>query len=298
MTGAQPSLPRDPRAGNAVLRMARGFGYLFEGWGFVMSKHPALIKHCLLPLAINLVVFVFAAVGLYYFYGDLVNLIWAKPASWLLRVFWYLFYVFIFLLVVLISYVAFFVVQAILSAPFNDLLSERVEMLAYEQTPPPFAIGRFMRILGRTLVHELAKLGIWLAVMVPLFLLNLVLPIIGPALFLVLGYYLTATFFGYNYLDYCMSRREWRFGKKWRALLDNKALTFGFGSSLATALLVPVVGILCVPMAAVGGTLMFCDMEKNGAFAELEPPKKRAPAEAPRDEPPPAPTSPGERSHE
>ena len=43
-------------------------------------------------------------------------------------------------LVLLLSYVAFFVVQAILSAPFNDLLSERVEQLAYGNEPPPFSM--------------------------------------------------------------------------------------------------------------------------------------------------------------
>jgi CysZ protein len=292
---AAPARPRpDPRQGHLFVRMARGFGYLFEGWGFVLGKHPSLIKHCLMPLAINLLVFVLAAIGLYYFYGDLVNLIWARPGSWFLRIFWYLFYVFIFLLVILIAYVGFFVVQAILSAPFNDLLSERVEQLVAGETPPPFSLARFSRIILRTVLHELARLGIWIGVMLPLFLLNLVLPFFGPLIFLVGGFYVTATFFGYTYLDYSMSRREWSFGRKWKVLLANRGLTFGFGSSLATALLVPVAGILCVPMAAVGGTLMFCDLERAGAFLEPGPVQpQKAPASSPDGAaPPPAASTP------
>jgi CysZ protein len=283
-----PSRP-EPRQGHLFARMARGFGYLFEGWGFVLGKHPSLIKYCLLPLAINLLVFVLVGLGLYFFYGDLVNLIWAKPASWFWRIFWYLFYVFIFLLVVLIAYVAFFVVQAILSAPFNDLLSERVEQLVAGEVPPAFSLARFSRIILRTILHELARLGIWIGVMLPLFLLNLVLPFFGPLLFLVLGFYVSATFFGYTYLDYSMSRREWSFGRKWKVLLANRALTFGFGSSLAVALLVPVAGILCVPMTAVGGTLMFCDLERAGAFAAFEPPAPAASSSPPDVDPAPSP---------
>jgi CysZ protein len=278
---------KDPRDGGALTRLFRGFGYLFEGWGFVFGKHPSLLKHCLLPLAINLLVFSGVAVGLYFFYGDLVNLIWAKPTSWFTRILWYLLYVFIFLVVMLIVYVAFFVVQAILSAPFNDLLSEKVEHLAYGLEAPKFSWGRFSRSLGRTVLHELIKLGIWIGIMLPLFLLNLVIPVLGPMLFLVVGFWVTATFFGYDYLDYSMGRREWSFSRKWKVLRENRALTFGFGSSIAVALLIPVVGILCVPMVAVGGTLLFCDLERAGAFAEAEAAAAAAaPAKSDAGEPP------------
>lgn len=259
---------RDPREGGAVNRFFRGFGYLFEGWGFVFGKHPALVKFCLLPLLINLLVFAGVGVALYFFYGDLVNLIWAKPESWLLRVLWYLAYVFIFVAILLLSYLAFFVLQAILSAPFNDVLSERVEELAYGRSPPPFAWARLARGLGATVLHEMAKLSIYVAVMLPLFFLNVIIPVLGPALFMFAGGYLTAKFFAYDFMDFAMARREWPFSRKWRVLKQHRALTIGFGSALAVALLVPLVGLLCVPMAAVGGTLMFCDLERAGAFAD------------------------------
>jgi CysZ protein len=275
---AAPTASIDPRSGSAAARFARGFGYLFRGWSFVLGNHPRLILLCLLPLLINILVFCGMLVALYYFYGDLVNLIWAKPASWFVRIFWYLFYVFIFLLVMLMAYGAFFVVQALLSAPFNDLLSEHTERLAYAHDPPPFSMARLTRNLGRTLLGELTKLTVYLLIIGPLFLMNLILPLVGPALFLSVGFYLTATFFGYDYLDFCMARREWPLGRKWRVLRANQGLMLGFGSALALALLMPVFGILCVPMAAVGGTLLFCDLERAGAFEASgpEPPAPRS----------------------
>jgi CysZ protein len=221
-----------------------------------------------MPLLINVLVFSGVAVGLYYYYGDLVELIWARPDSWLYRALWYVLYVFILLLILLVAYAAFFVVQAALSAPFNDLLSERVEHLAFGREPPPFSWGRLGRGLVRALTHELSKLGVYVLIMGPLFLLNLVIPVVGPVVFLIGGFYATAIFFAYDFMDYSMDRREWPFRRKWSVVKQNRALTFGFGSSLALALLVPVLGLMSVPMAAVGGTLLFSDLDRAGAFEQ------------------------------
>jgi len=269
MTESQKERPiSDPQEGGAFTRLFRGAGYLAQGWGFVFSQHPSLLKLCLLPLLINLLVFAGVAVGLYFYYADIVNWIWARPDSWLVRIMWYLLYVFVFLLVLLLAYVAFFVVQAILSAPFNDVLSARTEQLAYTKDPPPFRLEMLLKGLGKTLVHELAKLGIYLAIIVPLFVLNLLIPVLGPIVFLFAGFYISAVFFAYDFMDFCMARRDWTFGQKWRALKQNRALTVGFGGALAGALLIPVFGLFCIPMAAVGGTLLFCDLEVSGAFAD------------------------------
>jgi CysZ protein len=281
--------PRDPTPGGRVARFFRGAGYLAEGWNFVFSRHPTLLKLCLLPLLINLVVFVGVGIALYFYYGDIVNLIWARPDSWLVRILWYLLYIFIFLLVLLLGYITFFVLQAILSAPFNDLLSERTESLAFGQEPPPLTASRFLLGLGKTVAHELIKLGIYLAFIIPLFLLNLVIPVVGPLLFLFVGFYISSVFFAYDFMDYSMGRRMWSFGEKWRALKKHRALTVGFGAALAGALLIPVFGLLCVPMAAVGGTLLFCDLERSGAFEAAGPAAspKAEPSGEPEDAPPP-----------
>jgi CysZ protein len=102
--------------------------------------------------------------------------------------------------------------------------------------------------------------------MLPLVVASLLLPVVGHGLFLVGGVYLTAIFLGYDYMDFCMARREWSFSRKWRALKDNRALALGLGGGLALVMLVPILGLLSLPMAAVGGTLLFCDLERAGAF--------------------------------
>jgi CysZ protein len=260
---------QDPREGHLLARLFRGFGYLFRGFDFVLDKNPSLLKFCVAPLLISLLILSGVGVLLYFYYGDLVNWIWARPESWLLRILWYLMYVFIFLLVMLLGYITFFVLQAIVAAPFNDILSEQVEALAYGKEPPPFSMARLGRGLLLTVGHELLKLGVYLGIMLPLLLCKFI-PLLGPPVLLFGGFYVTAVFTSYDFMDFSMARRELPWKTKWGLLKGNRALTMGFGASLATALLVPVVGSVCVPMAAVGGTLLFCDLERAGALENEE----------------------------
>lgn len=265
-TQAQPAETAtrpDPRLGGGLERWGRGFGYLMQGWAFV-GKHPSLIKFCLLPMLLTILVFIGTFWGFWHYYADIVAFFWKKPDGWT-AIFWWVFYVLFFFAAIMLGYVLFFVVQSLLTAPFNDLLSERVEEVAYGNAPKPFSLSFMMKNLGRTLVHELARLGIYLAWMVPLLLLNFV-PVIGTIAFSVGGFILTARFLAYNNLEYCMARREWRFARKRQLLRDHRSLTNGLGMGVALVLLVPVVGLLSVPMAAVGGTLLFCDLDKAGAF--------------------------------
>ena len=247
-------------------RYFRGMGYLTAGFRFVLHHHPSLFKYCLLPLLISGLVLLAVATGLFYHYRTLVNLLWAKPTFWLLEVLWYVFYIFGLLAVVLVALGVSLVLQAVLAAPFNDLLSERAEMQSLGRPPPPFSWARASRTLGRTLAHELARLLIYLGLMAPLFIATLLIPILGHAVFAVAGFCVSAMYSGYDCLDPCMSRREWSFARKWRVLREQRALTLGLGSGLTFGLLVPILGIFCLPMAVVGGTLLFCDLERAGAF--------------------------------
>ena len=282
--------PHDPRHGGYIERLLRGYGYLFRGCGFVL-RHPALLRFVWLPILLALVLFAGVAYVVTAYYGEVVNWIWAKPGSWLV-VFWYLFSALTTLVALLAGYVIFFVLLGLLTAPFNDALSERVEQMAYGREAAPFSWSTLMAGLGRALGHELFKLGWWLSSMIPLLVISLFVPGIGAAIAAVGGFVITARFLAYEHMDYCMGRREWAFSKKRRALKENRSLTTGFGISVASVLLLPIIGLLLVPMAAVGGTLLFCDLERCGAFAEMtiDPATGTTPsAVGPRGGTPPAP---------
>lgn len=267
----QATLPEDPRAGGSATRLLRGARYLTRAWGFVFSEHPSLLKYCALPLMISMAVITGVVATLGYYYNDIVGAIWARPEQWYWMILWYLMYVFMLLLVIVVGYVAFFLLQTLLSAPFNDMLTEQVELIAYGKTPPPFNFAKFARGIAVSLVHALIKLSIYLVFMLPLLLLGWVIPFVGPVISSVGGFIVTAYFICYDQMDFSMARREWSFGNKIRVVTANMGLTFGLGGAMAGMLWIPIIGILFLPLAAVGGTLLFCDLERNGALVHAGP---------------------------
>jgi len=261
---------RDPTSGSALGRAALGAGYFFEGAGFIFKRHPSLLKFCLIPLLINLLLCGAALFLLTFYRAELVNLIWQEPESWILRIVWYICYIFILLAAALLIYLSSFLIQSLLSAPFNDLLSEQVDLLAHGHEPPPFSWARLAKSTGRALSHQIKKLLLFLAVMVPLLLLNLVLPGIGTTVLAVGGFFLSARFLAYDSLDFSMAREDWSFKEKRALLSRHGASIFGFGATLVGLTMVPLFGLLCLPLAAAGGTLLFADIQAAEAVLQTD----------------------------
>ena len=116
---------------------------------------------------------------------------------------------------------------------------------------------------------EIAKKVLNVGILGPLWLVCLLVPGIGSILFAVLGGAVSAFFLGYDYHDYAFSRRRLPFRRKWALLTHNFAFTLGFGTNVSLMLLVPVVGLLFPPFAAVGGTIACLDYERYGRLAPL-----------------------------
>ncbi len=240
-----------------------------RGYRFVFREHPTLLRLCVAPLIINLLLFVGLAAGLGYYWNDIIAWIWPRPdgAAW--RALWYLLYGFMVIIVLLMGYMLFFALQGVLSAPFNDVISERVEKLAYGLEPPPFTVARFSKGIASAVFNEVRKQGVYLLAMGALLVLKILVPVVGPVLFLVGGFLVSANFFCYDFMDFSMARRELPWKAKMGLLRGNRSLTIGFGGLLAGAMAVPVLGSVTMPMAAVGGTLLFCDLHRAGALESV-----------------------------
>jgi CysZ protein len=259
----------DPQAGGAWSRFSRGLGYPFTGWRFVRA-HPELRRYCVIPILLNLLIVTTITMLLYHFYPDLVALIWKKPASVWLRVLWHILYVFMIGAALVVGFVLFYLLQGLLAAPFNDLISERTEQILAGHQPLPFSLRRFLRNLVVTVGHESLKFLMLGSILAALWLFcMIVLPGFGSLVFAVVGGAVSAFFLGYDYHDYALSRRRFRFGAKWKMLRANTAMTLGFGTSVAAMLLVPILGLFFPPFAAVGGTILCLDYER---FGRLPPP--------------------------
>ena len=59
-----------------------------------------------------------------------------------------------------------------------------------------------------------------------------------------------------QFIDYPMDASEISFGVMLKALADQRWLVLGFGATVSALLLVPLVNLLVIPAAVIGGSLL------------------------------------------
>jgi CysZ protein len=128
-------------------------------------------------------------------------------------------------------------------------------------------------------VLEIAKLGLWALVMIPLFVLSLVVPVVGQIIYAVFGFFFTAAYFAVDYIDWPASRRNRGISYRFSMLRAHFLPMLGFGTGVWLFLFVPLLNLLFMPAAVAGGTLLFLDLER--ARDESAPaPRELGPSQA------------------
>ncbi len=253
-------LPKD-----TVVGYWRGLSYPFKGLRFVFFQHPGLARFWLPPIAITLVLLVLSFVLGWSWHDDLVNYVWAQPSGdgfWngVLGVLHWLVRAVVLLLLWAVGVIAVVLLTNVVTAPFNDLLSEEVERLAIGKEGQPFSFATLMRDSLRTIGLELFKLVIYLVVMAPMFLLSYV-PVVGPVIYAIVGFLFTALYFSIDYVDWPASRRNRSIHYRFGMVQEHFLPMFGFGTGVWLFLFIPLVNLLFMPAAVAGGTLLFLELE-------------------------------------
>jgi uncharacterized protein involved in cysteine biosynthesis len=153
------------------------------------------------------------------------------------------------LVLLLLGVLTFSLVASIASSPFNDFLAESAERL----TDPPLK-----KIRKRGIGHTLKLILIDLAKTTAATVMSLValifswVPILNlfafGAAFLLLGF---------QYLSYPQTRRGQGVRQGFRFIGRHFFACLGFGAIFSVLFAIPIIAAFCVPLAVVGGTLLF-----------------------------------------
>ncbi len=165
------------------------------------------------------------------------------------------------ILLPVIAYFLFLPVTSLIAAPFNEAIAERVEERVTGRAAPPFSLGRLLRELALTVVHELRKFARWILLALGVLLVALV-PVVGPVLAVAGGGYLAARFAAWDALDATFSRWGWSYAQKITFLRARRSASLGLGAVIAGLLLVPGVNALAMPIGAAGGALLAIDVTR------------------------------------
>ena len=75
-----------------------------------------------------------------------------------------------------------------------------------------------------------------------------------------LGFCFAALLFAAQFGGWSLTRYFISFPGRWRVVWRNKSLGFGLGVATMVLMLVPLLNLVLLPLAAVGGTLLYCDL--------------------------------------
>ncbi len=254
-----------PDGGLAGLEgFTRGAGSFFRGVELLL-RHPRLLPLLVGPLLLTAALYLLLAYLALRYFSGWYEWFFSEKTAWYwtwsgIKLFAWLVF---FLVAGALSFFTFVTAGSAITAPFNDRLSLEVEKILIPNLVPPAPgwIGLAKEVL-RNLAHELAWGGLYLSALLALLPLNLI-PGAGQLLYGGLMAYLSSRTLAWYGLGYSLSRRGLSFSQKHEFLKEHRLPALGFGAAAFLLLLVPLATLFVLPLAAVGGTVLFCDLVKT-----------------------------------
>ncbi len=234
----------------AIVDLLKGLTFVFTGLRLLASK--GIRPFVIVPLLINIAVF---SIAVWLSTNQLE--IWMNRIlpSWLSFLEWILWPVFAIIFFFIIFY-SFSIIANLISAPFNAILSERVENKLKGLPVPKFQGYKSLpSLIFRTFKSETTKL-LYMAKWFILLLLITFIPglnIISPIAWIILGAWLIAI----EYVDYPMGNHELFFKDEIHALKKNKFLALGFGWGIAILTTIPFINFIAMPVGVSGATALW-----------------------------------------
>ncbi|MGL1958680.1 MAG: sulfate transporter CysZ [Colwellia sp.] len=250
-----PQLPNQqkitaPLAGN-------GAGYFFKGFELIRIK--GIRRFVFIPLFINTIFF---SVAFYFMFIELEHYMtiimnWLPSwLDWLSQLLWPLAVI---TLLVIFSFI-FSTAANWLAAPFNGLLSEKVEALLLSkkslyQAAPKGKATDIIKDIPRTLAREWTKLRYYLPRAIGFFILLWLLPVVGQILWFLFISWMMAI----QYKDYPFDNHKIPFAVMKQALQARKGLSYSFGITVALFAMLPIINLIVMPVAICGATALWVD---------------------------------------
>lgn len=235
--------------------------------GLKLLWHPKLRLFVLLPILLNIILMIAMLVLSIHYFEQLVIWLLSFLPHWLRWLSWLLWLVFSISYVLIFAY-TFTIITNIIGAPFNGLLSEKVQLL-YGSTPASAkmstaqVVAAIPRNIGRA-----AKSFLYFLPRALLCLILLFAPVIQAAV-PVIWFILNAWMMSVQYMDYPMDNNKISFKSMLSKLSEQRSANFTFGASVLIATMIPVLNLIVMPAAVIGATLFWLERYKGVKLKQL-----------------------------
>ena len=236
-----------------------GLAYLARGLKLIQTK--GLKRFVVIPILINLVLFSTAVYWL-----TVTTQQWIDQfMAWLPSYFQWLEYLLYPLLVIFILAMFYFLftsVTNLIAAPFNGLLSEKVERYESGKMVGDEGLAGLLKDIPRTLGRELQKMWYFLPRALGFFLLSLFVPIIGQVIWFVWVCWMMSI----QYLDYPFDNHKLAFTRMRFELRAQKGMSLSFGFGVTVLTMIPLVNLIVMPLAIAAATALWVDHYRDKAL--------------------------------
>ena len=219
-----------------------------------LLNQPGIRVYVIVPLSINLLLF-----GALVFYGyskfnPFVEWLMSSVPDIFAFLEW-LIWLFFGTLAAITVFFVFTPVANIIAAPFNALMSEKIE--AHLTGIPASSDTSFTRMALDAIGSQLRKLVYILLWALGLFLFSLipVINLVAPVLWIVFGSWLLSL----EYFDYPMGNHDIVFDEQKRLLRERRGIALGFGGVVMIMTSIPIINFFTMPLAVAGATLLWVE---------------------------------------
>lgn len=233
----------------------KGFLDCFSGFGLLFK--PGIKRFVLIPFIINMGLFSLATKLL----SDQLDIwlekllpAWLDWLQWLiLPLFW--------IAIALIIFYTFTILANLIAAPFNSLLSARIEAHLTGKEPNEINSDRFIKLMYRTTKSEIQKILYAIKWFIPLIIITFipVINLIAPFLWILFAIW----FFALEYNDYPLANRGLFFEEVKSYNRKNRMRSLGLGSAVFIMTSIPVINFLAMPVAVAGATKLTTKLNKK-----------------------------------
>lgn len=229
-----------------MISFIKGFIDCFSGFRLMLT--PGIKRFVLIPLIINIALFSLATKLLSDQLDNWLEQLLPNWLSWLEWLIWPLFAIAMFLIV----FYTFTVIANLVAAPFNSLLSAKIEGMLLGKEPEYIDSDKLFRLITRTLKSEIQKILYAIKWFIPLIIITFipVLNIAAPFLWILFA----AWFFSLEYSDYPLANQGKFFDEVKQYNQNNRMQALGFGTAVFIMTSIPIVNFFAMPVAVAGAT--------------------------------------------
>lgn len=229
-----------------MISFLKGFLDCLSGFGLLFR--PGIKRFVIIPFVINLGLFMAATKLLSDQLDSWLEQLLPGWLDWLEWLIWPLFAIAMFLIV----FYTFTVLANLIAAPFNSLLSAKIEAMMTGKKPQDMNTDKFIRLMLRTMKSELQKILYAIKWFIPLIIITLipVVNVISPFLWILFA----AWFFALEYNDYPLANRGLFFEDVKSYNRVNRMRALGLGSAVFVLTSIPVLNFFAMPISVAGAT--------------------------------------------